>query len=385
MVQMVQGKIVERFIGFFLAEHSLRWKVYLTSCALAAAWALTRLSLSHSSDEEVSFEAIVILCSLIAVSLFVYVAKGRIFPANATNPRWSPRLTLRLGLLGSASLALVVCMSAVDIPKMQAGIADFRLKSFTTFLDTVQAANLPEVQIRDRYKRIQSIVSASSANQIPVDFAVLQGAQRAVSSSLKTRSLSEQTEQLGLTTSIDLGSLAYTRQVQTGAIVPIAPRQIANSGGLMLASPVFLRNDIYVRGEHSWIALAPSGGQFVVEQSTVVFDKIDFLGSYITGTPILLAGERANAMVRDSIIQAADEPLDRITWVDVRFEASRIRYTEGAPLRLRNVSFKGCDLTPIGVPPAWGPISNRLKQRINEADGQPITFVYEPRPKSENP
>jgi hypothetical protein len=380
MASMAQTRFINRFIDFFLIEQRLKWKVYLTSVGVASVWAVLRLSLTDKSEEEISLEAAILLCLLVMISVIAYVAKGRLFPPKAEELRPYPCFSLRFGLAGAAGLVLMAAMVKIDVPKMQAAMIDFRLKTFATFLNTVQAANLSEQQLRDRYKKIESIAAVASTNQIPVDPNVLQKAQTAISTSLRQRSPSEQTKQLGWTTSIDLESLAYARMVQTGAITPVSLRQIANVGYVM-NSPLFIDNrNINVLGDHSLIALGPGGGQFILNQSTVVFDKIDFQGS-VSVPAIELVGNRSNAIVRDSIMKLVTQYLERITWVDVRFENSRILYTEGAPLRLSNVSFKDCDLSHLGFPPAWGPVSEELKKRIEEANGQPITFVYEPQPQ----
>jgi hypothetical protein len=74
-----------------------------------------------------------------------------------------------------------------------------------------------------------------------------------------------------------------------------------------------------------------------------------------------------------------EQALDRITWVNVLFENSRLSYTEGQPLRLRNVSFKNCDTSHIGM--MGGEINLKLAKAIEESNGRPITFVYEPPAK----
>jgi len=265
----------------------------------------------------------------------------------------------------------------IGISSLQAAIIDFRLESLATLLDTVQAANPTDQKLRARYQKIQSIVGTSSTYQIQVDPSIIEKTQTAVSRSLKGRSPSDQTEQLGWATAIDLQSFAYARKVETGAITPVTPRQIANTGGYLINSPVSLDNAnvLYIQGEHSWIALGPGGGQFILNQSNVVFDKIDFLGS-VSVSAIELVGDRSSALVRDSIMENVTQNLERITWVDVRFEKSRIHYKEGAPLRLRNVSFKDCDLSQVGG--FLGPVNYELEKRIKEAQGEPITFIYEP-------
>jgi hypothetical protein len=72
------------------------------------------------------------------------------------------------------------------------------------------------------------------------------------------------------------------------------------------------------------------------------------------------------------------QSLDRITWVNVRFENSLIPYL-GGPLTLRNVSFNDCSLE-LGNPVAF-----ELSKRIEEAQGKPITFVYEPQRQENAP
>lgn len=377
---------MNRFIGFFLEEQQLRWKVYLISGGIAFVYALVNLSAFHRSEERVSLETVLVLFMLVAIFVAVYVAKGRVSVAETGTPKKVIQFGWKLAVAGTVAAALLVSMYQINIPELQAAIIDLKLKSFATSLDTVKAANLSDNQLRSRYQRIESIVGTSSTNQIPVDPNLLQQTQTAVSRSLKAGSLSEQTKQLGWATTMDLESLFYTRKVETGEISPIPARQIANTGGYVINSTVVLdKGNPYIRGDHSWFALGPGGGSFAIKQSNVVFDGVDFLG-FTALSPINLLDDRSSALVRDSILKNVTQYLDRIAWVDVRFENSRLLYTEGAPLRLRNVSFKSCDLSlsqlhfppDIGPPPA-GPVGSELQKRIREADGKPITFTYEPQ------
>jgi hypothetical protein len=367
---------MKRLIDFFLEEQRLRWKVYLASACIAFVYGSVNLFAFHRTEERVSLETVVALFTLVTIFVAVYVAKGAAPFGESKEPRRVIQLDWKLAVAGTAGLVLLASAYLTGISGIQAAIVDFRLKSFA---QTVQAANLSDQQLFGRYKKIQSMVAVSSANQIPVDPGLLDKVQTAVSSSLKERSPSDQTKQLGWSTSIDLETFAYSRRVQTGQITPISTRQIANAGGMMLASPVSLNNvNTYIRGEHSWFALAPSGGRFVLNQSSVVFDSIDFLGSF-SGPAIELVGDRSNAVVRDSILKFVDQSLDGVTWVDDRFENSHIRYTEGSPLRLRNVSFKDCELSHTSI--QSGPVSRELEKRVTEAGDRPITFVYESQPR----
>lgn len=367
---MDQRQAINRFVEFFLIEQRLKWKVYMTSGGVALTWALVRLLVSHKSEEEVSVEATVLLCLLVAISVVAYVAKGSTFLKKSQRP--GPSLSLSLRFAGAAAVMLLMFMGSSRPAEMQAAIVNFRLKSFAEFL-TVKAASVSDQQLQARFQKIESIVGASSTNQIPVDLGILQRTQGAISDSLKQRPFSNQTKQLGWTAAIDLQSFAYTRKVQAGLIFP---RPIAPTAAYVVNSAVSFENtSLYLRGEHSAIALGSGGGQFIFERSDVVFDQLDFLGS--TDLYPIEADTSSNVLVRDSVIKNVTQDLARITWVDVRFENSRILYTEGSPLRLRGVSFKDCDLSKL-----WGflgPLNRELEKRIREANGQPITFIYEPQ------
>ena len=136
----------------------------------------------------------------------------------------------------------------------------------------------------------------------------------------------------------------------------------------MFNSFVQLDHNVHFQGEHSAFFVNDAIG---IKGASVTFDKIDFKGNWI---PLVLMDDRANALVSDSIFQAGAQVIDRVTWVNVRFEKTRIFYNEG-PLRLRNVSFDDCDLRDL-EPPFH--IEQELLKRIREAHGQPLTYVYEP-------
>lgn len=315
----------------------------------------------QKSEEQTARESGTILCVLIGISFVVYVVTGFVPPRREKRTTGQLRLSLRLGLAAAGALALVTAMAKTDIPKMQAAIVDFRLKSF---IDTVQASTLSDERLRSHLKTVESVVGASSTNRIPVDPNVLDQAQIAIANSLRNRPLSEQTKQLGWATAIDLKSFAYARKVQTGEI---QPRQINKTGYAINSLLTLDHKNVFVQGEHSLLSL---GDSINIEHSEVVFDKIDFLGLN-SGASIWL-DDRSNLLIRDSILKDMTQQIDRITWVDVRFEDSQILYRGGA-IRFRGVTFKDCDLSRL-----WG---SGLDDRIKEAQGQPITFVFEPKSK----
>jgi hypothetical protein len=370
---------MNRFIGFFLEEHQLRWKAYLASGCAAFVYGFVNVFALHRAEERVSLETVAVLFAVLTLLVGVYIAKGAAFFSETEKQESAVRFSWKLAVASMAALALLTSAYLVGIPGIQAAIIDLRLKSFATFLGAVQAATNSDELLRTRYQKIASVVSTSAANRIPVDPIALRKAQTAISRSLKDRSVSEQTKQLGWATAIDLQSLTYSRDVEIGVTKPVTPREIAHSGGYVINSTLnFDKGDLYILGNHSSLVLGP-GGEIAIEKGTIVFDKIDFL-SITTQPGILVIGDQSNAFVRDSIVRGLIQNVERITWVDVRFENSQILYREGAPLKLRRVGFKDCDLSRLNIPPAWGPISSELKKRIEEARGEPITFIYEPSP-----
>jgi hypothetical protein len=371
MATMEKRKLSDRLVEFFLTRQWLRWRIYLFSIGIAFLWALLRLTVSNQSEEEATLEALIVLCSLLVALTTFYFAIGRdplaaIFPKRQSSSG-GIRINARLAFAGAAGIVFLFVAARINIPKMQAAVADFRLKSFATRLDTVQAKDLTDQQVQARFRKIESIVNVSSDSKIPVDPEILKQTQVALSGYLKRKPLPDPIRQAGWTTALDLRSLAYSRDVQTGAL---ATREISNSG-FPIRSNLVLKTNVSFRGNHSPFEMSAS---IVIDNYSVVFEGIDFRSTSVD--PIYLRGENANVLIRDSIFQAPEQHLDRITWVNVRFEKTRILYNHG-PLRLRNVSFShDCDLRVIEFDS--NAISIELTRRIHEAKEQPITFVYEP-------
>ncbi len=366
---MKQSNSVDRFIDFFLVEQKLKWKVYATAIAAASAWAFIRFLLSPASEERITWEAIIILCLTVFAAVGVYASRGSIFSATSMGSFSFPRLT-RFNLAAAvASILLMITVSMVNVPKMQAMIVNAKLANLSKFLDSAPAAFLPENQLQKRYKKIQSILSVSSASRLPIDPNILQNTESAVAQSLRRGSYSEQTKQLGWATSIDLRSLAYARRVQEGVITPppIAidpsihgPVQITDKHGLTITS--------------AGRSLLYPGERFVIAHSSVSFIRIDFQ-DISAGSAIELADDASSVTVSDSIMTFVIQNLDRITWIDVHFENSQLSYTEGARLSLRNVTFQDCDLSHLGT----GPVAMQLQKLIEAAGGKPVTFTYDPQ------
>jgi hypothetical protein len=368
-----EGQTIKRFANFFLKEQRLKWNVYLSSVGIALAWALIRFVAFHKSEDQVSLEAGTIVCALVAVAVAVYVVQGRIWPVRGETADLVSYLRSHLKLAAAGAtlgLFLVVFMAQGEV---QASIADLTLAHIASQLDadaarpaalTGQATSLSAEQLEARFQRVESVVANSSANNIPVDVITLKATQSALSRYLLRRTLPDQVNQAGWTAAIELQSLARTRDVETGQV---ASRQVAKEG-YVLQTPLLLDHDLHLQGQHS--ALVVNAG-IEIKGAFISFDGLDFEDSQI---PLILMDDQAGALVSDSIFQGGAQALDRIVWVNVRFENTSILYNQG-PLRLRNVSFRNCDLRNLQSP---FHIEQELLRRIQESNGQPLTYVYEP-------
>jgi len=358
---------MSQLFDFFFSNERLRWKVYVAASGGSLIYGLVNLWFFNRNEERVFSEVawvLVFLVSAIALFASVYAMKGRAVATEPVHSYQLRRASLKFIVAGFGAVAFLTNMLRIDVPTLQASLAGFTLRRIASQLDSVQAASLSPEQLQARFQRIESIVANSSANQIPVDSATLKRTQSTLAHYLARRPLPSQTNQAGWGAAIDLQSFALKRDVQTGQVIP---RQI-DKVGYVFNSFVQLDHNVHFQGEHSAFFVNDAIG---IKGASVTFDKIDFKGNWI---PLVLMDDRANALVSDSIFQAGAQVIDRVTWVNVRFEKTRIFYNEG-PLRLRNVSFDDCDLRDL-EPPFH--IEQELLKRIREAHGQPLTYVYEP-------
>lgn len=364
---------MNRFADFFFKAQGVRWKVYGFSSAVAFIYALINLLVLHREEQSVGIESVVVLFALISLSVGVYVAQVKGFDEEkASAPKiFGSRLVTACAL----ATAFVALGYYAGIPRMQAAIIDLRLELLTSRLPVYAAYRPPDQQLQTHVQTINSIVETSSRNQIPVDPNLLAKTETVLSNELRAPTLSANTKQAGWTASIDLQSLLYTRMAQTGAISTITPREIFKGPAYFFTSVVSIDdNTLYIKGEHSVFTIGGYG--FVIKQSTVVFDSIDFVGA-VSQSVITVIDDRSTVLVRDSIMKDVTQDLDRITWVDVRFENSRVLY-RGGPLRLRNVTFKDCDLSNLELGLGMVLRNPELVASITRLSGKPITFTYEP-------
>jgi hypothetical protein len=358
------------FVSFFLVEQSLRWKVYLFSAGVSFVYAIVNSFALRRPEETVTLETVSLLFALVTMFVLARILRAKVVAVESESHRPGIRFGWKLAVPAMAAIVFLAWVYVAGISMLQAALVESKLHSLTSFFDSVQASNVSEEDLRARYVKTERVINASLKQDIPVDSGILKNTQQAIHHSLGVARLSDGTKQLGEVTAIDLHSFSITREVREGKITPQYAETLNNSSE-------FRRQAHYVQGSYTgqtWLILAP-GGQ-IGPARDLILDHVNIRG-IVPVEALVVSGERPNVVVRSASFENVTQFLDQITWVDMTFEASRIRYTEGAPLRLRNVSFKNCDLSGLHTPPGWGPVSAELEHRIEQADGRPITFVFE--------
>ena len=194
----------------------------------------------------------------------------------------------------------------------------------------------------------------------------------ALSNYLKEEKNPPQVQQSGYSAVLDLQSLRYNREAQSGTITTAPVSTVARkTSGVGYVNNSFLtldRNDAFIKGDHTLLLL---GATIEVSKVTVVFKDIDFEAG--GGYPPLMVDRGGTLVLIDSVFKGGIQPLDDISWIDVQFRDTQPEYHGGA-IRLRNVSFTGFnkDLLALSLP-------HDLAQLILDSDGKPINYVLEPQ------
>lgn len=357
---------MNRLFDFFFTNGRLRYKAYKISAVIAFVYAFANIWGLRRKEQNVAPEMIGIL--LVSISIFVL---WHVFKGEATSNVPPPKAGRGFALAGAISLLFVVSLRWINITGMQAYFADAAFHHFYLKFESVQAAPLPPEQVQLSVRRIQSIVTASERNKVPVNSDTVQKTGAALSNYLKRNKVPPQVQQSGYSAVLDLQSLGYSREAQSGMIatLPISSvaRQMSNLAYVLNTPLTFDQHDIFIEGDHSLISL---GDTIQVSKVTVVFKGVDFLvmGAY----PPLWVVQGGTLVIIDSIIKGGQQPIGNITWIDVQFRGTQPVYRGGA-IRLRNVSFTGINkqMPLFGFPPD-------LAQLILDSDGKPINYVLEP-------
>jgi hypothetical protein len=357
---------MNRLFDFFFTNGPLRYKAYKISAVIAFVYAFANIWGLHRKEQNVAPEMTGLL--LLSISIFLL---WHIFKGEMTSNVPPPKVGRGLAWAGAISLLFVVSLWGINVARMQAYIADAALHHFYLKFESVEAAPLAPEQVQSSVRRIQSIVTASERNKVPVNSDTVQKTGAALSNYLKSNKVPPQVQQSGYSAVLDLQSLWYTREAQSGTFptLPISSvgRQFSDEGYVINSFLAFDQHDVLITGNHSLLVL---GDTIRVSKVTVVFKDVDFLvrGGY----PPLMVDQGGRIAVIDSIFQDGVQPLDNISWIDVQFRGTQPEYHGGA-IRLRNVTFTGFnrDRLLISLPPA-------LVQLIFDSGGKPINYVLEP-------
>jgi len=368
---------VNTIIESFFLDRTYRRATYALSGIVSALYSALNLLNLDRGKMQVAVEAGGLYCLLIAVGILLRPS------IRKTRPK-VPKTILKPVRFRSVfiSLAIGLCLFGISetniIVRLQTALIDARIARFDQSGVSVYFFRTPErvdTQLRSRFHTLESIVDISYRYQIPVDQDNLSKAEQKVRTALNQPRLSETTKQAGWIAASRLSELSAVQATQ-GNTSPV------QATGYIINSNLDL-SDKKVRflGNHS--ALIFGGGDIVVENSTVVFDGIDFRAQQPFRAAFYVIGSSSSVVVRNATVENLDQTLDGITWINVEFQHSMIRVNSG-PFALVNATFKDCDFRWL---PLGGQAGMELLDRINKANGKPVTFAYEgiPVPTTSKP
>ncbi len=349
---------------FFWEETKTRGAVYAFIAVAGISLATVRSLAFHKPESEVALELVAFILVSNLLSLLFYCARGRV--VSFVSVIATPRLPLALRLGGLVACVILLCVSKVDVESLQARVANYSLQKTVAVFGTVQASSLTSDEVKSEVQKIQSIVSASTTNHIAVSPDTLNNVQSVLTGYLKDqKQLPEKIKQSAWTAAIDLQTLAYTREVATGVI---QPRQQAELGYILNTTLPLDHVKVTFKGDHSR-KLIFGLGDILVTNSTVVFDGIDFESHMVGG---IQSRQDSHVLVLDSIYEGGFQLLNDITWVNVEFRNTRLEYSRGRPIQLRNVTFTNCDVTQLYFAPP------ELVTLIVNSHGQAVSYTFEP-------
>ena len=114
------------------------------------------------------------------------------------------------------------------------------------------------------------------------------------------------------------------------------------------------------------------GAPILIENSTLIFDKLDFIGDGAGEALVVLDNSRV--LVQDAILKNVPQRVDHIVWNNVLFDKVFLRYG-GGPIRMQNVTFKNCNI--LGLL-GHAPLEFVNKVDAAEKTGDSITYAYDP-------
>lgn len=359
----LSNKFLDRFIDFFLIEQQIRMGVYLISFGITVVYFLLAMFIFHSSERAVAIQASILLSTLVIVFVARYVVVGHLWESEEQHENKQFGRGWKMAFAtATAALVLTAVAGTINGTKLQAAMVTLKLNFLTAQLDVVSAANLPsDSQLKQRFQEIESTVNSVSPD-VPIKTSSLSKTQAAILRVLKERHLSEQTKEAGWGAAVNLDLFATRRLV--------GPRTQASPTGYHINSVLQMKNyNITLLGGPSTFYL---GAPILIENSTLIFDKLDLIGDGAGEALVVLDNSRV--LVQDAILKNVPQRVDHIVWNNVLFDEVFLGYG-GGPIRMQNVTFKNCNIL--------GLLGHAPLEFVNKVDaaqktGDSITYAYDP-------
>jgi hypothetical protein len=345
----------------FFFDRNYKWAIYGAVLGVCICYPLINFFALHREDARVSLEAVGLSCLVLVVGVLLHPAVRRGSPGHSVSLHQGKLLPL-LGIL-AVGMILFVTLQSRFVVRLQARVLNDRLRPLAEY-SVGKSAGVPgegetQDRLRSGFLRIASIADTSYNYQIPIAEVTLSSATRNLHDVLSTPDLPDSTKKAASTA---YGSLASVAAEQATNTTP--PERL---GYVINSTLLFKEQKLRVVGQHS--AIVFGGGDMVIENSTALLDGVNLRSVrwYYRGFYVFPG---SSVVVRNATIENLDQTLGPTTWVNVEFQHSMIRVSQ-APFVLVNVRFLDCDLRWL-----WGPVASELRERIETANGQPITFAY---------
>jgi|SRR5882757_8398093 len=352
---------------FFWKNSAFRRTVYISCAFLAVIYGTVSTSVFHKPEKQTAAQIAILLVLTIvsaaaAYSLVPVLSQLRSSLSLFQYRLWDFRLALTLGTL---VLSIFLFEKTRFITYAQSAYIDRRL--LMDAREIAQLGNKPDwsaFSFQGPIQNVKSAVDASSRYNIPIS----KNAVDSVSASLG-RVIAEQKIPEGSR------SLVYTTYGLFNAysVDQLTASNVQQPQSFVINSPLIFENKSFrMVGNHTPILLGD--GILATQNSTIAFEGLDFWAREPYGMGLVISSN-SNVVVRNSNMKNLDQSLDNATWINSSFENSRIT-TSGGPLRLVNVSFKNCNIDMLLIRGPAG--SAELYDLIQKANGQPVTYAYEP-------
>jgi len=356
-----------KFKLFFLDRNYCR-AVYGAMVMLSLLYASLNLMVFERGKVRVFAECVLLSTLVMFAGILLRPARRTLQPAEIEQipePRnpFSALVLLLVALVvgGALQTGFVTRVQAVVLAARFAGL-DQGIASFP--LNPQEK----EARLRSQFNKLTSLANVSYRYQIPVKQQTLASSTMQVRNALSRPGLSQDTKEAAWAAYGSLSGLAAAQETLNN-------KKPVERSGFVINSPLVLQNQkVGLVGQRSALLL---NAEIFIENSVVTFDGIDLLASqpFFEGFEV---GPHSSVVVRNSRVENLGQTLDGVTWINVEFHHSMIQM-KGGPFTLVSVRFVDCDLRwlhPTG--PEGGEAGLELRQRITEANGQPITFAYQP-------